>query len=799
MNFRSLYLGLCLLFFSVLSTAQVQQVRPPADLIKASIIPTPGYPLQPAVFINPMDLVGQQNWDVQLTHQGGIFHKEMDDQKKLIAEKTAAKIALMQEGLEVESEEERSILAVTPVVLKTFNANAFNGSRPPDNSMAISDEGFVVSVINSAVAYYNANGTQLMGNMNFNNFLSSLGLSGFFFDPKVIYDPIEDKFIMVVLSGSSPATSTVVVAFSVSQNPADGWYFYTFNGSFLGNNWFDYPNLGISEHDLFVTGNLFSANDDFSRSVVLQIKKADGFIGGELDWESFNNVQNGAGFSAFTIVPAGYGYDGGYGPGIFMVSNGSFGGGQVYLYEITDSVNAVQQLNSFVINAPNYSSPGSALQQGSNDVLDTGGNRIRNAFYNNGLVHFVYSVDHSNGFSGVRYHRLNASTLNLQTKTFGLPQKDLTYPTVAPFGMADSSQSVMITYLQSSSTTFPGIGAVNCDEAMNFSSGITVKNGESPINPSNDTEERWGDYSGGGRRHNSLYPNAWFVGCYGKNTDYGTWIFELTDDANNSGLPPVANFEGAPRTGDAPHTVTFNDLSNNGVSNREWIFEGGTPATSTAQQVVVNYPDPAKYDVTLIVENDFGTDTLYIAEYVSVVLQPIAAYTANPTSGVAPLTVTFTSNAVNAVDHNWSFPGATPNSSTEVNPTVVYENPGSFNVNQIISNDFGSDNHIEFGYIQVEQNVATEDLQGAPDLAVYPNPISGTFTVDFFIEKKTMMDIYIVDASGRRVKTLLNSRVKAGRNILSFNRNALAAGAYFLIIQDEKGGVLRNETIVVGN
>jgi PKD repeat protein len=798
MKSTTLLLGFCFLFLSSLSSAQQQQVRPPADQIAATLHPTPGYPLAPAVFINPMDFVGQQNWDMQINHQGGIIHKEMDDQKQLIAEKTAAKIALMQQGLEAESEEERSVFAVTPVVLKTFNANAFNGSRPPDNSMAISDEGFIVSVINSAVAYYNANGTQLMGNMNFSNFLSSLGLSGFFFDPKVIYDPVEDKFIMVILSGSTPATSTVVVAFSVSQNPADGWHFYTFNGTFLGNNWFDYPNLAISEHDLFVTGNLFSANDGFSRSVVLQIKKAEGFIGADLDWESFNNVQNGAGGSAFTIVPAGYGYDGAYGPGIFMVSNSSFGGGSIYMYEITDSVNAAQQLNSFVINAPFYSAPGAALQLGSSDVLDTGGSRIRNAFYNDGLVHFVYSVDHTNGFSGVRYHRLNASTLGLQTKTFGQPQKDLTYPTVVPFGMGDTSQSVMINYLQSSSTTFPGIGAVNCDEAMNFSSGITVKNGESPINPSDDTEERWGDYSAGGRRHNSLYPNAWFVGCYGKSTDYGTWIFEVTDDANNSAVPPVANFEGAPRTGDAPHTVTFNDLSNNGVSSREWIFEGGNPATSTAQQVVVNYPDPAKYDVTLIVHNDFGSDTLYRAEYVSVVLQPVAAYTANPTSGVAPLTVTFTSNAVNAVNYNWSFPGATPNSSTEVNPVVVYENPGSYNVNQVISNDFGSDNHIEFGYIQVEQNVATEDMEGATDLSVYPNPISGTFTVDFFIDKKKMMDIYIVDGVGRRVKTLLHNRVKAGRNILSFNRNALAAGTYFLIIKDEEGEVLRHEAIVVG-
>ncbi|MBC8124557.1 MAG: PKD domain-containing protein [Candidatus Kapabacteria bacterium] len=42
---------------------------------------------------------------------------------------------------------------------------------------------------------------------------------------------------------------------------------------------------------------------------------------------------------------------------------------------------------------------------------------------------------------------------------------------------------------------------------------------------------------------------------------------------------------------------------------REWLFPGGEPATSSAQMVNVRYDTPGVYDVTLIVSNEYGSDT----------------------------------------------------------------------------------------------------------------------------------------------------------------------------------------------
>ncbi len=67
--------------------------------------------------------------------------------------------------------------------------------------------------------------------------------------------------------------------------------------------------------------------------------------------------------------------------------------------------------------------------------------------------------------------------------------------------------------------------------------------------------------------------------------------------------------------------VDFRDNSYNysGAINRQWIFEGGTPATSTLQNPNVTYGQAGKYDVTLIVSNSFGSDTLVMNDYIEVI------------------------------------------------------------------------------------------------------------------------------------------------------------------------------------
>jgi hypothetical protein len=47
------------------------------------------------------------------------------------------------------------------------------------------------------------------------------------YDPRVIYDPKRDRFIIVFLNGFTDQTSFIYVAFSESNDPLGNWHLYT--------------------------------------------------------------------------------------------------------------------------------------------------------------------------------------------------------------------------------------------------------------------------------------------------------------------------------------------------------------------------------------------------------------------------------------------------------------------------------------------------------------------------------------------------------------------------------------------
>lgn len=69
--------------------------------------------------------------------------------------------------------------------------------------------------------------------------------------------------------------------------------------------------------------------------------------------------------------------------------------------------------------------------------------------------------------------------------------------------------------------------------------------------------------------------------------------------------------------------VTFTDLSINFPDEWSWTFEGGDPNTSTLKNPSVTYNSPGVFDVSLIVKNASGADTLTINDYITVSEQGI--------------------------------------------------------------------------------------------------------------------------------------------------------------------------------
>ena len=538
MTLRSLLITMAAMLFFQALNGQEQKPLMDRTTAKYHLKPTAMPSSSPAAFHIPAQ--GSSDWNFSLTNIKGINHPGSQEKEAIRAIKEEKLIQKRKDPAPEADFEPGGVLADPPFMLKNFQGNVFNGWYPPDNTLAVSDNGSIVTVVNSNIYMYSENGTKLFSQA-LGDYFSFLNLgSDFFYDPRVLYDADQDKFIFVVLHGNTPSESKIVVSFSQSQDPTQGWWSYVFDGNFLGNNtWFDFPSIAVSGEDLFISGNLFNTNDLFNQAVVLQLDKQPGFTGGSVDWEYFNNVTDGLGNQSFTVVPVSYGFNGSYGPGIYLVSTASGGSGYAHLYDITGNVEDEQDIFAYEIGTASYSPSADAEQQLTTKLLDMGDCRVAGGFFANGLIHYVHLVDNGGGYGGIRYNRLDVAGQSISYTNIGQNLYDYGYPSVAPIGSANTEKSVIIGFLRASKSSFPEFRAVAVDEAMAASSTISLKPGEFYINVTADNVQRWGDYSGISRKHSSPTPVVWVAGCYGKlSSDYGTWIAQLSLDPDAAVAEP---------------------------------------------------------------------------------------------------------------------------------------------------------------------------------------------------------------------------------------------------------------------
>ena len=91
-------------------------------------------------------------------------------------------------------------------------------------------------------------------------------------------------------------------------------------------------------------------------------------------------------------------------------------------------------------------------------------------------------------------------------------------------------------------------------------------------------------------------------------------------------------------------------------------------------------------------------DILISSEY----SEPEAEFTADNTTVEAGATVNFTDQStMMPTSWSWTFDGGTPATSTQQNPSVVYETPGTYSVSLTVTNAQGSDTETKTGYITV--------------------------------------------------------------------------------------------------
>ena len=179
----------------------------------------------------------------------------------------------------------------------------------------------------------------------------------------------------------------------------------------------------------------------------------------------------------------------------------------------------------------------------------------------------------------------------------------------------------------------------------------------------------------------------------------------VTNDGNTYTItrPDLITVQAAP-TADFDYDVsggqvTFTNTSAYG-QNFEWDFGDGSPV-SNVMEPMHNYQEPGIYTVSLTVSNDCGTAILQ-QDVLILQVAPVAGFSTSTPSGCAPLTVQFTDTSTGAPNAwEWQFPGGQPATSTEQNPTVVYNEAGTYSVTLTVSNDVGESQVVQSQFIEV--------------------------------------------------------------------------------------------------
>jgi len=180
---------------------------------------------------------------------------------------------------------------------------------------------------------------------------------------------------------------------------------------------------------------------------------------------------------------------------------------------------------------------------------------------------------------------------------------------------------------------------------------------------------------------------------------------------------PTANFTADTLQGCSPAlVVNFQNQSTGNPTSFEWNFGDAANSTSNLPNPTFFYSDPGCYDVTLIVSNALGTDTLTQTCFIEVFPLPEAAFVLDIPQGCAPLTVNFTDqsngNGGAISSYTWVFSDGT--NSNAQNPSFTFLTPDTLNLAITLESNNGN-------------NVTCSSTEVFNDVVI----ITGRDTVDF--------------------------------------------------------------------
>ena len=459
-----------------------------------------------------------------------------------------------------------------------------SGGTPNDNTIAYGDS-MVLSAVNTLIWGWDLRTDTFLFPQQFIPLIAASGLqtSSYASDPRLLYDPVAERWVLLFFVGNTPASSQIVVCFSQSKDPNAGWNTYTLPGNPLSNNrWSDFPSMAFTDDKLVMSINLIVPNVSwqvgFDGTVIWEMDKAAGYAGAATLPSELHHgfATNGRWIRNLVAVT---GWDG-YTSKPMWASNRNFDAQNDTVFFLTRADSAVGGTHSYGIHVvrasqpyglpPNGRQPSTPATDPTKGMQTNDGRWLGAQEMPDGSVHLVSTTrDFATQRSAI-YHGIvpvGHAPDTLLGHVIGDPVRYFGYPNLTWIGNEGCDGELLIGFNHVSPSDFAGYSAVYYGNDGTYSPVVELKAGLGNVSKLGGAE-RWGDYFGIQQDY-STPGQAWLAGFYALgNNGNGTWMHLLqSPDSTALSVQLLASGQGCERTatasasGSDPFTYAWSDGS----------------------------------------------------------------------------------------------------------------------------------------------------------------------------------------------------------------------------------------------
>ncbi|MGF1449957.1 MAG: hypothetical protein ACFB20_11130 [Opitutales bacterium] len=400
-------------------------------------------------------------------------------------------------------------VGLSPAPVRNFQGLDDNNTSIPPDTMGAVGPNHIMVVSNTEVRILDRLGNQIGSDISLDNWWRAFGstvdsrfLSADAFDPKILYDPIGERFFFTVCANDRSSTAAQLFAVSASSDPTGTWYALYLDADPTNIAWTDFPSIGFSKNWLVCHVALFPVNefDTVTIDRLYVIPRAAAYN------NDFSNVTVIDRTDLAITAPART-YDENLNTH-YLLRSWSTSSGTLRLGQLTGPINNptfswvsfVSEIGvDWAFNTPT-SREGMVPQLGTTQRVSANDARMRELVYRNGTLwaaHHIFLPTNNPSRVAIQWWQISTTGGTLQRGLIDDPTgvKDYIFPSLD----VNQNNDVLIGYSRGGPDQFISANyalRLGTDPPDVMRQEVVFKEGEAPyFKTFSGTRNRWGDYS----------------------------------------------------------------------------------------------------------------------------------------------------------------------------------------------------------------------------------------------------------------------------------------------------------------